>query len=136
MKGEDYEGKTLVFSPSGFILKIIFSVVLTIFLGSVTRSAMDEGVSIAYVIFCYALIFVMFWFVATLFGFCLRATGNYIVAIILMIILLVLLAFGSRWLTEKNASAGTIAGLVFLVALVWLPINDVRKAILYIKNTI
>lgn len=136
MKDGDYEGKTLVFSPSGFILKLIFSVVLTILLGSVTRSGMAEEVSIAHVIFCYALIFVMFWFVATLFGFCLRATGNYIVAIILMVILLVLLAFGSEWLAKKNASAGTVAGLVFLVALVWLPINDVRKAILYFKHTI
>ncbi|MDE5576766.1 MAG: hypothetical protein K2J11_05215 [Oscillospiraceae bacterium] len=136
MKDEDYGGKTLVFSPSGFILKLIFSIALTVFMGSVTRNGMGEGVSIAHVIFCYALIFVMLWFVATLFGFCLRATGNYIVAIILMVILLVLLAFGSEWLTKKNASAGTIAGIVFLVALVWLPINDVRKAILYIKNTI
>lgn len=136
MKDEEHEGKTLVFSPSRFILKIIFAVVLTIGMGSVTKDGMAESGGIAYVIFSHALYFVMFWFIASLFGFCLRATGNYIIAVILMIVLLVLLAFGSQWLTEKNASWGTIAGIVFLLALIWLPINDVRKAIIYFKNTI
>ncbi len=136
MKDEENEGKTLVFSPSRFILKIIFAVALTIGLGTVTKEGMAESGGIAYVIFSHALYFVMFWFVATLFGFCLRATGNYLIAVILMVVLLVLLAFGSDWLTKKNPSAGTIAGLVFLLALIWLPINDVRKAIIYFKNTI
>lgn len=136
MKDEENEGKTLVFSPSRFILKIIFAVALTIGLGTVTKEGMAESGGIAYVIFSHALYFVMFWFVATLFGFCLRATGNYLIAVILMVVLLVLLAFGSDWLTKKNPSAGTIGGIVFLVALIWLPINDVRKAILYLKNTI
>lgn len=136
MKDEEHEGKTLVFSPSRFILKIIFAVALTIGMGSVTKDGMAESGGIAYVIFSHALYFVMFWFIASLFGFCLRATGNYIIAVILMIVLLVLLAFGSQWLTEKNASWGTIAGIVFLLALIWLPINDVRKAIIYFKNTI
>ena len=103
---------------------------------TVTKEGMAESGGIAYVIFSHELYFVMFWFVATLFGFCLRATGNYLIAVILMVVLLVLLAFGSDWLTKKNPSAGTIAGLVFLLALIWLPINDVRKAIIYFKNTI
>lgn len=136
MKNEEYEEKTLVFSPSGFILKIIFAVALTIGMGSFTKEGMAESGGIAYVIFSHALYFVMFWFTATLFGFCLRATGNYIVAIILMVVLLFLLAFGSQWLTEKNPSLGTIGGIIFLLALIWLPINDVRKAIIYFKNTI
>ncbi len=136
MKDGEHEGKTVIFSPSGFILKLIFSIALTIGMGAVTKDGMAESGGIAYVIFSYALYFVMFWFLATLFGFCLRATGNYLIAVILMVVLLVLLAFGSQWLSEKNPSAGTIAGIVFLIALIWLPINDVRKAIIYFKNTI
>lgn len=136
MKDEEHEGKTLVFSPSRFILKIIFAVALTIGMGSVTKDGMAESGGIAYVIFSHALYFVMFWFIASLFGFCLRATGNYIIAVILMIVLLVLLAFGSQWISQKNPSAGVYAGIVFLLALIWLPINDVRKAIIYFKNTI
>lgn len=136
MQNEDHEGKTLVFSPSGFILKLIFTIVLTIGMGSVTKDGMAESGGMAYVIFSYAMYFVMFWFLATLFGFCLRATGNYLIAVILMVVLLVLLVFGSQWLTEKNPSAGTITGIVFLLALIWLPINDVRKAIIYFKNTV
>lgn len=136
MKDEEHEGKTLVFSPSRFILKIIFAVVLTIGMGSVTKDGMAESGGIAYVIFSHALYFVMFWFIASLFGFCLRATGNYIIAVILMIVLLVLLAFGSQWISQKNPSAGVYAGIAFLLALIWLPINDVRKAIIYFKNTI
>lgn len=136
MKDEEYEGKTLVFSPSGFILKIIFAVALTIGLGSVTKDGMAESGGTLYVIFSHALYFVMFWFIASLFGFCLRATGNYIIAVILMIVLLVLLAFGSQWISQKNPSAGVYAGIGFLLVLIWLPINDVRKAIIYFKNTI
>ncbi|MDE7252212.1 MAG: hypothetical protein K2O32_04640 [Acetatifactor sp.] len=136
MKDEEFEGKTLVFSPGGFVLKIIFTVAVTVGMGSVSREGMAESGGIAYVIFSYALYFVMFWFLATLFGFCLRATGNYIIAVILMLVLLGLLAFGSQWLTQKNPSAGVFAGIAFLLVLIWLPINDVRKAIIYFKNTI
>ena len=136
MKDEGFEGKTLVFSPGGFILKIIFTVALTIGMGSVSREGMAESGGIAYVIFSYALYFVMFWFLATLFGFCLRATGNYIIAVILMLVLLGLLTFGSQWITQKNPSAGVFAGIAFLVMLIWLPVNDLRKAILYFKNTV
>ena len=136
MKDEEHEGKTLVFSPSGFILKIIFAVALTIGMGSLTKDGMAESGGIAYVIFNYALYFVVFWFAATLFGFCLRATGNYIIAVILMVVLIALMLYGSDWLSHKNPSASVYAGIAFLLVLIWLPINDVRKAIIYFKNTI
>ncbi len=80
--------------------------------------------------------FVMFWFIASMFGFCLRATGNYIIAVILMVILVVVLSAGLTWVSSKGKLAGTIAGIVFILFLIWLPVNDVRKAILYFKNTV
>lgn len=139
MDNEEYEVgtpevKTLVFNPGGFILKLIASIAFAVFVGKTARESADHGV--LYVIFAHALYFVMMWFLASLFGFCLRTTGNYIIAAILTVVLLVLLGFGSTWLSQKNPSLGTIAGIVFLLALVWLPINDVRKAIIYIKNTV
>ena len=136
MKDEGYEGKTLVFSPSGFILKLIFVVVLTIGLGSMSQDSMAESGGIVYVIFSYALYFVMWWFIASFFGFCLRATGNYIIAVILMFVLLGLLMFGLQWLAQINPLAEAVAGIAFVLLLIWLPINDVRKAIIYFTNTI
>lgn len=139
MDNEEYEVgtpevKTLVFNPGGFILKLIASIAFAVFVGKTVRESADHGV--LYVVFAHALYFVMMYFLASLFGFCLRTTGNYIIAAILTVVLLLLLGFGSAWLSEKNPSLGTIAGLVFLLALIWLPINDVRKAIIYIKNTV
>lgn len=139
MDNEEFEAgtpevKTLVFNPGGFILKLIASIAFAVFVGKTARESADHGV--LYVVFAHALYFVMMWFLASLFGFCLRTTGNYIIAAILTVVLLVLLGFGSAWLSEKNPTLGTIAGIVFLLALVWLPINDVRKAIIYIKNTV
>lgn len=127
--------KTLVFNPAGFVLKLIASVAFAVFMGNLSKDGMAE-LGALYVIFSYALYFVMMWFLASLFGFCLRATGNYIIAAVLLIVLLVLLGYGSTWLSQKNPSAGTVGGIVFFLVLIWLPINDVRKAILYIKNTV
>lgn len=129
---EEYTGKVIVFNPAGFILKIIFSVGLTVLLGAYNK---EGGVSLN-AVFSYAIIFVMFWFIASMFGFCLRATGNYIIAAILLVGLTFLLSMGMTWLSSKGEVAGTIGGIAFIVLLVWLPINDVRKAIIYFKNTI
>ncbi|MDE6591648.1 MAG: hypothetical protein K2K57_01110 [Oscillospiraceae bacterium] len=133
---EEYEGKILVFSPSGFILKLIFAVGLTIVMGGQLAEGMEARGGMAYVVFGYALDFVALWFIATLFGFSLRATGNYIIAVILMFILLVAASAGFSWISAKNPTLASICGIGFLLLLIWLPINDIRKAILYIKNTI
>lgn len=129
-------GKVIVFNPSGFILKLIFSIGLT----ALTISSMKDSAAgsdslfklILYAV-CY---FVILWFGASMFGFCLRATGNYIVAAILMVILLALLCAGVTWIGSKNEVVGNIVGIAFILFLIWLPVNDVRKAILYFKNTV
>ena len=136
MKNEEYTEKTLIFNPGGFILKVIFSIVFTIGVGSYISDSMAESGGILYVIGGYAVLFVASWFMASLFGFCVRTTGNYLIAIILMLVLLTVWTGGTQWLLTKNKLAGSIVELIFIVALIWLPINDIRKAILYYKNTI
>lgn len=137
MSDETNEGRIIVFNPAGFILKLIFSVAMTAVMSSSLQnnSATQEIVRVNE-IFYYAVYFIMFWFIASMFGFCLRATGNYIIAVILMFILLTLFTFGISWLSDKNPTAASIAGVAFIVLMIWLPINDIRKAILYFKNTI
>lgn len=137
MSDEMNEGRIIVFNPAGFILKLIFSVAMTAVMASSLQnnSATQEIVQVKE-IFYYAMYFIMFWFTASMFGFCLRATGNYIIAVILMFILLALFSFGISWLEGKNHTAANIAGIAFIVLMIWLPINDIRKAILYFKNTI
>lgn len=134
MKNEEQEVKTLVFDPARFILKLIASAAFAVLVGKYAREGIAEH-GVLYVVFAHALYFVMMYFLASLFGFCLRATGNYIIAAILLVILLVLMAAGSDWLSKKSPTAGTVGGIVLLLVLIWLPINDIRKAILYIKNT-
>ena len=136
MKNEEYTEKTLIFNPGGFILKAIFSIVFTIGVGSYISDGMAESGGILYVIGGYAVLFVASWFMASLFGFCVRTTGNYLIGIILMFVLLSVWTGGTQWLLTKNKLAGSIVELIFIVALIWLPINDIRKAILYYKNTI
>ena len=133
MKNEEYTEKTLIFNPAGFILKLIFSIVITFGMGSI---GMAESGGIFYVIGGYVILFVASWFMASLFGFCVKATGNYLIAIILMVVLLVVLIEGTQWLLAKNEIVGTIVEIIFIVALIRSPINDIRKAILYYKNTI
>lgn len=132
------EGKVLVFSPAGFVLKLIFSAGLTALTVSTLKNNPDSVVneSVFRMIFLCITYFVVLWFGASMFGFCLRATGNYIIAVILMVVLLAMMCAGVTWLGNKNEIIGNIVGIVFILFLIWLPVNDVRKAILYFKNTV
>ncbi len=136
MSEETNEGKIIIFNPSGFILKLIFSIVMTVLMAKSMDSSLRESTGLLYKIFSYAVSFVMCWFIASMFGFCLRATANYIIAFILMFILIALLSAGMTWLGQNYRTLGDIAGVIFIILLIWLPINDIRKAILYFKNTI
>lgn len=138
MSEENKEGKVLVFSPAGFVLKLIFSVSLTALTVSSLKNNPDSMVneSVFRMILLCVTYFVVLWFGASMFGFCLRATGNYIIAAILMVILLALLCAGVTWLGNKNEIIGNIVGIAFILFLIWLPVNDVRKAVLYFKNTV
>lgn len=126
------EEKVLVFSPAKFILKWIFALGAAIYFAM--SSSSDN--SLLYKIAMGGVMFVLFYFVASLFGFSLRATGNYIVAAVLFIILFVLLVFAESYIMGLGKAAQLIGGIVIVAGLIWLPINDIRKAVLYIKNTV
>lgn len=136
MSDQNNDGKIIVFNPSGFILKLIFSIGMTVMVISYNKNSVSANSDFFSLIVLGICTFVMFWFIASMFGFCLRATGNYIIAVILMVILVVVLSAGLTWVSSKGKLAGTIAGIVFILFLIWLPVNDVRKAILYFKNTV
>lgn len=68
--------------------------------------------------------------------FSLHATGNYIIAVILMLVLLVGANAGYAWLSAKSSILSAVFGIGFVVLLIWLPIRDIRKAVLYFKSTI
>ena len=137
MKNGEYEGKTIVFNPAGFILKMILFIAAIIFMAThTTQEYIAAKGGIIYTIFDYAMQALAIYFIATLFGFCLRATGNYIIAFILMLILLVLLGIALEWIDGKSQILSVIVSVACVAAWIWLPINDVRKAILYYKNTI
>lgn len=135
MSDETNEGKIIVFNPAGFFLKLIFTIAIIALMGSTAKDSMEEKGGLLYVIFFYVMMFCIFWFAASMFGFCLRASGNYIIAAILMVVLIALFSAGITWLDGQSRTLGNIAAIIFILLLVWLPINDIRKAILYFKNT-
>lgn len=137
MSDEKNDGKILVFNPTGFIIKMIFSIAMAVLLTSSYKSnEVAQNKSFLYLIFFATCTFVVAYFAASMFGFCLRAAGNYLIAVILMVVLIALLSAGVTWIGNKSEIIGNIAGIALILFLVWLPINDVRKAILYIKNTV
>lgn len=136
MENGNMEEKTIVFNPAGFILKAIFSVGLTVYMGNRTAESMAEKGGLLYLVMNYLLFFVSLWFIASLFGFSLRASGNYIIAVILMVVIIAAGGAGMEWISAKNALLGNIVNIVFILSVIWLPIRDIRKAILYFKSTV
>ena len=137
MSDEKNDGKILIFNPTGFIIKMIFSIGMAVLLTSSYKgNEMAKDKSFLYLIFFALWAFVVAYFAASMFGFCLRAAGNYIIAVILMVVLIALLCAGVTWIGNKSEIIGNIAGIALILFLIWLPINDVRKAILYNKKTV
>lgn len=80
--------------------------------------------------------FVPFYAVASLFGFVLRLSKNYLVAIVLFIIA----AFGYMklfdFVTSKGAVAEIAFNIVFVGVTIALLVRDIRKAVLYFKYVV
>lgn len=136
MSDEINEGKIIVFSPTGFILKMLFSIGMSVLLTSSYSNSKSVNSTFLQKTLFAVTAFVVCWFAASMFGFCLRATGNYIIAVILMVFLIALLSAGLTWIGGKSELVGYIVGIAFILFLIWLPIKDIRKAIYYYKNTI
>lgn len=123
------EEKVLVFNPTGFIAKVVLSIVLSIAI--LTIGWTDEGILLR--IFSAVASFAVMYSVASLFGFVLRLSGNYIIAIILFFAAL----FGLGYLgSSLNEPFNTIFNIALLVLMAAVLANDIRKAILYFKYTV
>ena len=138
--------KTLIFNPGGFILKIIICIVCAVLYGKTAFTGLEDPTLIKYVqeILAILLSIILIYDVCTLFGFALRTTGNYFIAAILWIILLVLICVGSSELDRRiSFESETLTKIVktavecILIFLFTLPlISDIKKAVLYYKNTV
>ena len=109
--------ETITFNPIGFIVNIIFSAAMVY-----NMPPSDNLNLINKVCYCIML-FSCFWFVGKLFGFCLRATGNFIIAFFALIALMAGICMG----LEKIF--GSASDMVLMIIFVILPILDIRKAI-------
>ena len=123
MSDEINEGKIIVFSPTGFILKVIFSIGMSVLLSSSYRNSEYVNNTLFQKILFVVCAFVVCWFAASMFGFCLRATGNYIIAGILMVFLIALLSAGLTWIGGKSELIGYIVGISFILLVICLPVN-------------
>lgn len=101
---------------SGMIIKMIISGVCVYFMQR------DSEVN-ASMIFLTVFLFVMFYDLCYLFQVVLRLTGNYLIAVIVWVLLIVGAPFGFMWLGEKvpilndpNSAIGAL--LTFIIAMV------------------
>lgn len=85
MSDEINESKIIVFSPTGFILKMLFSIGMSVLLSSSYRNSKYVNSTFLQKILFAVTAFVVCWFAASMFGFCLRATGNFSIAVILVV---------------------------------------------------
>ena len=126
------EEKTLVFNPGGFFLKMIVSVAAAIMM---TWSDYSHDFFL-FALFTTLTTFVALYAVASLFGFVLRLSGNYLIAIVLFIIAV----FGYMklfdFVTSKGAAAEIVFNIVFIVVTIALLVRDIRKAVLYFKYVV
>jgi len=125
---ETTEEKVLVFNPGGFAVRVILSAVLTFLL---LRSANTDNV-FGFVIEVLTNFAVMYA-VLTFAGFLLRLSGNYLVAIVLLIAA----GFGYSklfdYVTTHGMALEIAFNIVFTIILIALIVRDIRKLILYIK---
>lgn len=133
MNDENVQVKTLVFNPSGFWLKMLFSIgFMVVFM----KQGSSENLGFFMKLMMGGFVFVGMYFIASLFGFSLRATGNFIIAAIVFLIIFVVLAAALSYIATLGKFWDTVISLAAIGGLIWLPIRDIKKAILYYKNTV
>ena len=132
-ENENIQVKTLVFNPSGFLLKMLFSIGFMVLF---FKQGASDNVGFFMNLMTGGFVFVGCYFIATLFGFSLRATGNFIVAAIVSLIIFFALSAGLTYISRLGQFWNCVATLAAIGGLIWLPVRDIKKAILYYKNTV
>lgn len=129
------EGKTLVFNPGGFIIKLIFAIAVPI-----ATTGNMEGKGILSNIIGFAFFALLMYGIASLFGFAVRATGNYLIGLVvfgvLVAIFFVVLDKIEKALSVLGGAGTVIAELLVIALLVWPLVMDIKKAMLYFKHTV
>ena len=80
--------------------------------------------------------FLLLYFIATAFGFCLNATGNYLIAAIVFLIGIAVLSGLSVFVAKMGKAINIIASIAVVAGLFWLPIRDVKNLVRYSRNEI
>lgn len=138
MSEEQVTEKVIVFNPGGFILKVLFSL-----LWAVSPIISLEELTIMYFfknILGFVMIFCIFYSIATMFGFSVRATGNYIIGFVVFLVLLCFLVGGlfvvGDYLGKWGFFGKILEYVMMIVIFVWPFVHDVRKAIIYFKSCV
>lgn len=122
------EEKILIYNPAGFVIKLIVAVALTVMMVSYEDN-------LFYTIFDAAATFAGIYGMASLFGFLLRATGNYLIAIVVFIAACVGYGKLFDYVTSSGLALEVIFDIVFMLVLIVVLVRDIRKTILYFKYT-
>ena len=123
------------FNLPRYILKLIFSIGLSFcFVSKGSESFDDKG--FFYLLAMGFVMFLLLYFIATAFGFCLNATGNYLIAAIVFLIGIAVLSGLSVFVAKMGKAINIIASIAVVAGLFWLPIRDVKNLVRYSRNEI
>lgn len=123
------------FNLPRYILKLIFSIGLSFFFVSKGSESFDDK-GFFYLLAMGFVMFLLLYFIATAFGFCLNATGNYLVAAIIFLIGIAVLSGLSVFVAKMGKAINIIASIAVVAGLFWLPIRDVKNLVRYSRNEI
>ncbi len=123
------------FNLPRYILKLIFSIGLSFFFVSKGSESFDDK-GFFYLLAMGFVMFLLLYFIATAFGFCLNATGNYLVAAIVFLIGIAVLSGLSVFVAKMGKAINIIASIAVVAGLFWLPIRDVKNLVRYSRNEI
>ena len=123
------------FNLPRYILKLIFSIGLSFFFVSKGSESFDDK-GFFYLLAMGFVMFLLLYFIATAFGFCLNATGNYLVAAIVFAIGIAVLSGLSVFVAKMGKVINIIASIAVVTGLFWLPIRDVKNLVRYSRNEI
>lgn len=123
------------FNLPRYILKLIFSIGLSFFFVSKGSESFDDK-GFFYLLAMGFVMFLLLYFIATAFGFCLNATGNYLIAAIVFVIGIAVLSGLSVFVAKMGKVINIIASIAVVAGLFWLPIRDVKNLVRYSRNEI
>ncbi len=123
------------FNLPRYILKLIFSIGLSFFFVSKGSESFDDK-GFFYLLAMGFVMFLLLYFIATAFGFCLNATGNYLIAAIVFLIGIAVLSGLSVFVAKMGKAINIIASIAVVAGLFWLPIRDVKNLVRYSRNEI